>query len=195
MAPPTSIVLYTPRFTLRPYRRKDVATVHDAVLASQSALAAYLPWAQQYNRSVAAQFIRESAGAWHDNRAFDFTIRRNADPDHHLGSISIWYVSQANGVGEIGYWVRTDESSRGVCTEATARMLRFGFEDLGLHRVTLRIAVGNRASERVAEKSGFTLEGTLRQEVKVGDRWLDHTVWGLLQQEWEAQMSRHRTEI
>ncbi len=195
MPPATSTVLYTPRFMLRPYRRKDVTTVHEGVLASQSALAAWLPWAQQYNRSVAAQFVRESAGAWHENRAFDFTIRRNAEPDRHLGSVSIWYVSQSNRVGEVGYWVRSDESSRGVCTEAAARLLRFGFEDLGLHRITLRIAVGNRASERVAEKLRFTLEGKLREEVKVGERWLDHTVWGLLQHEWEAEVSRHRTGI
>ena len=103
-------------------------------------------------------------------------------------------MSRVNRVGEVGYWVRTDEASRGICTEVTARVLEVGFQEMGLHRATLRIAVGNRASERVAEKLGFRLEGTLRDEVRVGNKWLDHTVWGLLDREWLVERDRYQTE-
>ena len=181
MPPSPSTVLHSPRFTLQPFRRRDVGPVHDAVLASLPELSAYLPWANDhYSRSTTQQFIRESGGAWHEGRAFDFAIRRDADPDHHLGNVSVWFVSRANAVGEVGYWVRTDATRTGVCTEAVARILRFGFEDLSMHRIVLRIAVGNVASERVAEKLGFRFEGTLRDEVRVGADWMDHTIWGLL---------------
>lgn len=193
-APPTT-VLYSPRFSLRPFRRRDVGPVHEAVVASLPDLAAYLPWAHQhYSRSVTQQFIRESAGAWHEGRAFDFAIRTDQDPGRHLGNVSVWFVSRTNMIGEVGYWVRTDQTRRGVCTEVVARVLRFGFEDLGLHRIVVRIAVGNRASERVAEKLGFTLEGTLRDEVKVGAEWLDHSIWGLLDHEWRREQRRYREE-
>lgn len=189
-----STELHTPRFTLQPFRRRDVGSVHDAVLASLPELAAFLPWAnERYSRSSTQQFIRDSVNAWHEGRAFDFAIRRDAEPDFHLGNVSIWYLSRANSVGEVGYWVRTDATSRGVCTEAVARILRFGFEELGLHRVVVRIAVGNRASERVAEKLGFRLEGTLRDEVRVGPDWMDHTIWGLLDREWRTEQVRYRT--
>ncbi len=50
--------------------------------------------------------------------------------------------------------------------------------------------MGNRGSERVAEKLGFSNEGTLREEVKVGSSWLDHTVWGLLEDEWRRSVRR-----
>lgn len=194
MAPLPSTVLHTPRFTLRPYRRRDVGSVHEAVLGSLPELSAWLPWAHGYTRAVSAQFVRDSAAAWHEGRAYDFAIRREADPARHLGNVSVWYVSRANRVGEIGYWVRTDATRTGTCTEAVARLLHFGFEDLDLHRMILRIAVGNRGSERVAEKLGFHLEGTLREEVKVGDDWLDHTVWGLLEREWQIERDRYRAE-
>ena len=95
-----------------------------------------------------------------------------------LGNVSVWFTSRANQVGEIGYWIRTGETDKGVCTEVTARILQIAFEELRLHRVTLRIALGNRGSERVAEKLGFLQEGTLREDVKVGGRWLDHTALG-----------------
>jgi ribosomal-protein-serine acetyltransferase len=190
-----STVLYTPRFALQPFRRRDIGPVHDAVQVSLPQLAVYLPWANSnYTRSVTQRFIRESAGAWHEGRAFDFAIRRDADPQRHLGNVSIWFVSRANMCGEVGYWVRTDESGKGICTEATARILRFGFEDLGLHRIVVRIGVGNRGSERVAEKLGFSMEGTLRDEVKVGREWMDHTVWGLLEHEWRREQRRYKAE-
>jgi len=195
MAPPTSTELYTPRFSLRPFRRKDGGSVHEAVLASLPELSAYLPWAnERYTRSVTNQYIRESASAWIEGRAFDFSIRSQAQPDRHLGNMSVWFTSRPNAVGEVGYWVRSDETTRGVATEAAARILQFAFEDLDMHRVTLRIAVGNRASERVAEKLGFGLEGTLREDVKVGHMWLDHTLWSLLAQEWPRTRQRYRAE-
>jgi RimJ/RimL family protein N-acetyltransferase len=87
------------------------------------------------------------------------------------------------GTGEIGYWVRSDETAKGVATEATAALVRVGFEELGFHRLTLRIAVGNRASERVAEKLGFTREGVLREELLIRGRWTDHTLFALLEHE------------
>jgi len=195
MSPLPNTVLYSPRFTLQPFRRRDVGAVDEAVLASLPELARFLPWAtDHYTRSVTQQFIRESAGAWSEGRAYDFAIRRDVQPDHHLGNVSIWYVSRANSVGEVGYWVRTDATSKGICTEAVARILRFGFEDLDLHRIVVRIAVGNLASERVAEKLGFNREGTLRDDVRVGADWLDHSIWGLLDREWRTEQHRYRSE-
>jgi RimJ/RimL family protein N-acetyltransferase len=60
--------------------------------------------------------------------------------------------------------------------------------------VTLRIAVGNRSSERIAEKLGFLREGTLRDDVKIGTRWVDHSVWGLLSNEWKVERERYAAQ-
>jgi ribosomal-protein-alanine N-acetyltransferase len=83
---------------------------------------------------------------------------------------------------------------KGIGTEATARVLQVAFEELDMHRVTARVAVGNVGSERVVQKLGFLKEGTLRDEVKVGGRWLDHSVWGLLENEWRYERRRYRDE-
>ncbi len=185
---------FTPRLVLRPFRRKDTSPVHDAVRASLPELAEYLPWAVNYQRTVTAQFVKDSIGAWASGRAFDFAIRSIEDEDRHLGNVSVWFVSRANLVGEVGYWVRSDVTSQGIGTEACARALQIAFEELHMHRVTARVAVGNSASERVVQKLGFLKEGTLRDEVKVGDRWMDHTVWGLLDREWRYERRRYQAE-
>lgn len=173
----------TQRLVLSPFQRKDVDGLVDAIQSSLPELTRWLPWPHAgYDRVDALRFIRDSSKAWREQRAFDFAIRR-PDDDVHLGNVSIWYTSRPNGCGEIGYWVRTSETSSGIATEATDAMIRVGFEELGLHRITLRVAVGNRPSERIAEKLGFRLEGTLREVIKVGDVRMDHTLYSLLRHE------------
>ena len=158
----------------------------EAVQASQMELNQWLPWAHLgYSKGDATNYIRDSMKSWKEERAYDFAIRRLDDPDRHLGNMSVWFVSRSFKTGEIGYWVRTDEAAQGIATEAAARALQIAFEELKMHRVILRIAVGNRSSERVAEKLGFFREGILREEIKVRGEWLDHSVWGLLEHEYK----------
>ncbi len=160
--------------------------MHDAVRASLPELQTWLPWALGYERSVAHRFVRDSASAWNDGRAFDFAIRLPEEPDFHVGNISIWPTSTPNRIGEIGYWIRSDLTGEGLGTEATARAIEIGFAELQYHKIVLRIAVGNERSDRIAKRLGLTYEGVLRDEVKVGAAWLDHTVWSILEDEWPA---------
>jgi len=184
----------TPRLLLRPFRRRDAAALDEAVRSSLADLQPWLPWANGYDRGVAQRFIRESAAAWAEGRAFDFAIRAHDDPDRHLGNVSIWWVSRQNLVAEIGYWVRSDAAGAGIATEAAARVVEIGFEELAAHKIVLRIAVGNVASEHVARKLGFLHEGILRDEVRVGSTWLDHTIWSILEREWRVERRRLEAE-
>ena len=187
---------FSGRFMLRPFKRRDADDMTEAVQASQMELNEWLPWAHLgYSKSDAVNYIRDSIKSWREERAYDLAIRRPDDPDRHLGNISVWFVSRSFKTGEIGYWVRADETARGVATEVAARTLQIAFEELKMHRVILRIAVGNRASERVAEKLGFFREGILREEIKVRGEWLDHSVWGLLEHEYRKNAGMYRVLI
>ncbi len=185
----------TPRLLLRPFRRRDVEPLLDAVHISMPELRRWLPWAHpRYGRSDALRFIRDSTAAWSEGRAFDFAIRPREEKNHHLGNISVWHTSRREQAAEMGYWIRSDAARSGIATEAGARVLQIAFEELELHRVTLRIAVGNRGSERVAEKLGFVHEGLLRKEVLVRGEWLDHSLWGILETEFRANRIRYADE-
>jgi len=66
---------------------------------------------------------------------------------------------------ELGYWTHPDARGRGVTTEAVDLALRYVFSAaLGLRRMTLRAAVGNVASRRVAERAGMSLVGVCRAD-------------------------------
>ncbi|HEX9977930.1 MAG TPA: GNAT family protein [Acidimicrobiia bacterium] len=184
---------YTARLELRPFRRRDIDAVLAAIDDSLSELEVWLPWAHPgYGRSEAMRFLRDSGAAWAEGRAFDFAVRPRDDPGHHLGNISVWPTSQRERAGEIGYWIRSDATGKGIATEAAARVTDIAFSELALHRVTLRIAVGNRASERIAEKLGYVHEGLLREEVLVRGTWLDHTLWAMLEDEYQRRREQYR---
>ncbi len=187
---------YTERFLLRPFRRRDIDPLFQAVCASKRELAAYLPWATKaYSRASAAGFVKDSIQSWRETKAYDFAIRRPDEPMRHLGNVSIWHVSRPFRSGEIGYWIRTDETGSGIATEAARALLRIGFEELNMHRLVVRVAIGNVSSERIAGKLGFVQEGVLREEIRVGDRWMDHSVWGLLDHEYRHIESIRRSSL
>jgi ribosomal-protein-serine acetyltransferase len=181
----------TDRLLLRRFTRRDVDSLEEGVRASLADLHEWLPWAHMdYTREDAVAFIRDSIQAWRDGKAFDYAIRLHGQPDLHVGNISIWQTSRSGRIGEIGYWIRSDMLGRGYATEATGALTRVGFDNLLLHKVTLRIAVGNRGSERVAEKLGFTVEGVLREELLIRGNWVDHTLYTMLEREYRQARGR-----
>jgi ribosomal-protein-serine acetyltransferase len=179
--------LESDRLILQRFTRRDAATLDEGIRVSLPDLNQWLPWARlDYTSADTTAFIRESMQAWKEERAWDYSIRLKEKPTRHLGNISFWTVSKLGKIAEIGYWVRSDETSRGICTEAVELLLVETFNSMGYHKVVLRIAVGNDASDRVAEKLGFTREGILREELLIRGNWVDHTLWSLLDREYRA---------
>lgn len=175
------------RLRLQRFARRDAQTLDEAIRASLPDLNQWLPWARlDYAQSDTTAFIRESIQAWKEERAWDYSIRSKDDLRRHVGNISFWTVSKLGKIAEVGYWVRSDETSRGICTDAVELLLDEVFNSMGYHKVVLRIAVGNDASDRVAEKLGFTREGVLREELLIRGNWVDHTLWSLLDREYRA---------
>lgn len=73
---------------------------------------------------------------------------------------------------------------RGLGTEATRLIVGYGFERLGLHRISLEVYSFNPRARRVYEKAGFRAEGILRETLRYGDQWIDATVMSILDREW-----------
>jgi RimJ/RimL family protein N-acetyltransferase len=100
-----------------------------------------------------------------------------------LGSIGVRVASRENLRAELGYLVFAPARGRGVATRAVRLLARYAFESLGLRRVEILTAAGNPASQRVAEKAGFTREGVLRSYMDNKGERLDMVAWSLLPEE------------
>jgi RimJ/RimL family protein N-acetyltransferase len=75
---------------------------------------------------------------------------------------------------------------RGFGTEATRLIVGYGFEHLGLHRISLEVYAFNPRARRAYEKAGFRPEGVLRESLRYNGAWIDAVVMSVLAAEWPA---------
>lgn len=100
-----------------------------------------------------------------------------------LGQVTMHSVTEENRSGEVGCWVRTSQTGKGIATTAVALTVLFGFKELRLHKIVLRAAADNPASWRIAEKLGFVYEGAQRHELLLPRGWVDLRCYSMLEAE------------
>jgi [ribosomal protein S5]-alanine N-acetyltransferase len=84
----------------------------------------------------------------------------------------------------VGYWIDQEVAGKGLAPEATVAVLRFAFEQLGLHRIEVAIVPRNRASRRVVEKLELREEGVALRYLEIDGRWEDHVRYAITSEEW-----------
>ncbi|WP_328396390.1 GNAT family N-acetyltransferase [Nocardia sp. NBC_00416] len=181
-------VLSGPQVTLRPFIDEDLDAVRAALRDPE---------------------VRRLTGSVHDE-----TAELAPEDPAEIEGLREWYRSRnsrrdrldlavtdnADGrcVGEavLNQWDRHNHScnfrillgpaglGRGLGTETTRLIVGYGFERLGLHRISLEVYAFNPRARRVYEKVGFRAEGVLRESLRYRDAWIDATVMSILAHEW-----------
>lgn len=100
-----------------------------------------------------------------------------------IGAIGIRV--QKFGKSDIGYWVRKDMWGKGIATEATLGILDFGFNQLGLNKITATCSPDNLGSFRVLEKVGMIREGYLKDDIYVRGEYRDTILMAILKSEYK----------
>lgn len=107
------------------------------------------------------------------------------DPETPVGSISFTRIDKRGDWAELGCWITPEHQGNGYATAATRRLIEFGFQQRGYHRIQARVTDFNDPSRRVVESLGFSHEGTLREASFVDGEYRDTCWYGLLRSEWE----------
>jgi ribosomal-protein-serine acetyltransferase len=89
-------------------------------------------------------------------------------------------------LANLGYWVRTSATGRGVATAAVRQLARFAFRETDLIRLELVVAADNAASHRVAEKADALREGPAHDRLYIHGKAHDAVVYALLRSRWPA---------
>ena len=105
-----------------------------------------------------------------------------------VGHISLGGISQRDRAGRITRVLvgNTTERRRGICQGMVKALLRIGFEELKLHRISLGVYDFNQAAVNCYLKCGFRQEGLMRDVVKHGDGYWSLIEMGILEDEWRA---------
>ncbi len=174
----------TERLTLRRF------TVHDAKAmfdnwASDPRVTRYLTWEPHESVKVTRDLLYGWCSLYANPAYYHWCIELDGQA---IGGINVVRQNNDHEFAELGYCIGYDYWHRGIVTEAAQAVIDYLFDKVGVHRVTIRHAVNNPASGRVAAKCGMTFEGILREEYKSpsGEFW-DMAVHGILRKEWEEQ--------
>ena len=141
--------------TLRRYREDDLDELLRAVTESLDHLRPWMPWAANYTRQSAAEFLARSAPDWADGLEYNYAIVTDGAL---AGGCGLMTRIGPGGL-EIGYWVHRDWTRRGLATAASAALVEQAFRLPGVDRVEIIHDELNVASGRVPRKLGFTEVG------------------------------------
>lgn len=155
------------QFHVRPFLNSDAESMLQAVSASLVELCEWLPWAKpDYSLSDAKDWIKYTIDAWAQNQEFPLGIFQNST-GAVVGGTGINHINKAYGIGNIGYWVSTPFTKRGVARFAAMQAAHVGFRDLGLTRLEIIALMENIPSQRVAEAVGAQRECVARNRLRL----------------------------
>jgi RimJ/RimL family protein N-acetyltransferase len=183
-------VLHTPRLTLRPATAEDteptwayrqLETVNEWLSGAPASREAYREQFTEPARLSTTVIVEHPA----DNErgpivVGDFMLRRE----------NAWAQTEVNdrahsAQAELGWVLDPAHTGAGYATEAARELLRYCFEDLGVHRVVANCFLDNHTSWRLMERVGMRREfHAVRESLHRTGRWLDTVGYALLADEW-----------
>jgi RimJ/RimL family protein N-acetyltransferase len=138
------------------------------------------PRTTPYTENDARSFFVEQEQARLRGEELSFALVEPFAQETVLGGGSLYDVDLEQGRAAVGYWLAPDARGRGVVTHAVRLVAHWAFEDLGVARLELTCAPDNHASQRVAERCGFTREGVLRSHTPFKGVRRDTVMFSLL---------------
>lgn len=149
-------------FHLRRSTLDDTEALHEAVKASFAELHPWMPWCTEpVELADQRGFIERSETGWTDQSTFNWLI---VDAGGNLiGTIGLM-DRVGPGALEIGYWLRTDATGRGVMTCAAARVTDIALALPGVDRVEIHCDAANAASAAIPRRLGYRLDRETQAE-------------------------------
>ena len=180
------------RVTLRPLKTADWEAWRDVRIRSRDWLEPWEPLAEPGapDPITDPDAFKARCGAWERQRHFDAAygfgifLRKGA----FIGEVSLGSVLRGPFQScFIGYWIDERYAGCGYTPDAVAIVLRYGFEELGLHRMEAAIVPRNAKSRRVAAKLGLRDEGTATRFLQIQGVWEDHVRYAITREEWDER--------
>jgi ribosomal-protein-serine acetyltransferase len=169
--------LDTVRLSLVATEVSHAAGLNRAMLTSLDELKPWMSWAADPSLRHTQAFALDAQERWDRNEGWTFTIFYEGEPSGTVGLAAYQALLEQ---AQLGYWIRSDISGRGLMKEAARAVVDYGFDEIGLHRLELHASPDNLASVRVAESLGFRREGLARDIARSAYGFYDCLTFGLL---------------
>ena len=165
---------------LRVLEEADAEELYGLVESNRAYLAEWMPWAAGQTLEGTLEFIRKTRQQLEKDEGFQTAIVVDS---RIAGAVGFVERRQEANSASLGYWLAEAHQGRGLMTKAVKALTDHAFDEWDLNRVEIQAGTGNRKSRAIPERLGFQQEGVLREYERVGDRYIDIVVYGLLARE------------
>jgi RimJ/RimL family protein N-acetyltransferase len=177
----------TERLLLRKYEDRDVADILEYSSDADPVLARNLDWEVSAEGVKAYWEAQREIDPTTDPKWFSLVVELKAE-GKVIGQVGIGVAKTGeHRQGTIGWLLGRKHQGQGLATEAARALLGFGFDHLGLHRISARTGKDNVRSWRLMERLGMRREAHFRESHVVEGEWRDEFVYAVLAEEWRAQ--------
>ncbi len=175
---PNDIYIETKRLIIRALQIDDANEIYKNINNEQvSRWTANVP--HPYTLENAHDFIEYSNIAIENDKKLDLGIILK-ETGKLIGCAGFVDLDLKNNNAEIGYWLGEKYWGKGIMSEAVFAIIKYGFDNLKLHKIYGKHISENINSKRIFEKLGFKEEGLLREQVLKKGKYFDKKYWGLL---------------
>jgi RimJ/RimL family protein N-acetyltransferase len=178
MSQPT---LWSKRLILRPFCADDAPTVQR--LASDRHIADTTNIPHPYENGMAEKWIETHRVGFDSGVLATFAVVLR-DCDQLIGAVGL-RIDRETNTGVLGYWVGRPFWNLGYATEAAKSILDFGFNELGLGKISAAHIPRNPSSGRVLEKAGMLFENIAHQGTMKWGQYEDLIWYGILRDNWK----------
>jgi len=177
-------MLQTERLLLRDIVAPDFDAVHS--YASDLEVVEFMTWGPNTEQDTRDFLERNAAQASADPRIdYGLAVVRLAD-QRMVGTAGLHMESADAHQAMLGYCYGREAWGQGYATEVATALVSYGFDILGLDRIWAGCDSDNAGSARVLEKVGMSLEGHLRENVRIRGALRDTLAFGILVDEWRS---------
>ncbi len=162
---------------------KHAVALYEAVDNNREHLSQFLSWVgDMESPSDIVNYIQNCESLYIQKKEVSFVI---ISGEKTVGRIGLHHLNLQNKNAAIGYWLTKDAEGNGIITRSCKKLLDYGFQSLGLHRIEIKAAVANVKSQAIPLKLNFKKEGISREAEFVGGKYIDLEVFSMLRGEWE----------
>ncbi|ASW74380.1 hypothetical protein IQ37_04770 [Chryseobacterium piperi] len=178
------IVLQLERLTLRGFKESDISDLHKMLIRPETS--EFNPTTYSENEADTRRLVHD----WNqqieqgsDRKKFTFLIEIT-ETCAFVGIIGLDIIKVNYKNAEVWFKLSPEVWGHGYGTEALGSIIKFGFEDLKLHRIEAGCAVDNIGSYKVMEKAGMIREAHRRKLLPLRNGWSDNYEYAILEEDY-----------
>jgi len=179
----------TERLLLRKYTLSDSEDMYNNWAKCEECFK-YLPWKPCASIDEVKGRIKRWIESYKENTFYQWGIELKKGKEI-IGFINLHNVDEDNFSAETTYILSPKFWNKGIMTEAVRAVLEFGFENIGLNRISADFFSGNDYSQKVMLKNNMIYEGTFREKYFNSGKFYDSIQYAVLKKDWKQKKEEH----